>query len=141
MTSAQNAGRIDANARANAMGIDTTLEWCATLDNRTRTSHRYLHGERRNTGETWKTEYGELRYPGDPEGDPADVYNCRCTLLTWVKGFEPSDKVTSSPKIGNMSYEEWLKETPKSNPLTLPRKKAEAIRQSYINQYRIMGRG
>lgn len=32
--------------------------------------------------------------------------NCRCTLLGWVKGFE-GDTVKSSPKMGNMSFEEW----------------------------------
>lgn len=138
MTSAQNAGRIDANARANDMGIETALEWYATLDGRTRTSHRYLHGERRKQGQKFSNG---LNYPGDPDGRPEEVYNCRCTLLTWVAGFEPSEKVTSSPKMGDMSYEDWLKETPKSNPITLPREKAKAIEGWYIKKYRVMSKG
>lgn len=138
MTSAQNAGRIDANARANDMGIETTLEWCATLDGRTRTSHRYLHGERRKQGQRFSNG---LRFPGDDEGRPEECYNCRCTLLTWVAGFEPSSKVTYSPKMGDMSYAEWLEATPKSNRITLPKEKAKAIEGYYINKYRIMSRG
>ena len=138
MTSAQNAGRIDENQRANDMDIETTLEWCATLDGRTRTSHRYLHGTRIKTGGKFANG---LRYPGDPDGAPYEIYNCRCTLLTWVAGFEPSDKVTSSPKMGDMSYSEWLEATPKSNPITLPKEKGKVIEQWYINKYRIMAKG
>ena len=49
----------------------------------------------------------ELRFPGDPEGPAYLVYNCRCTTLSWVKGFE-GDTVKSSPKMGYMSFEEWV---------------------------------
>lgn len=135
MTSAQNAGRIDGNERANKMGIETTLEWCSTLDGRTRSSHRHLHGERITSGGVFSNG---LHYPGDPEGEPSEIYNCRCTLLTWVKGFEPSDKVKSSPKMGDMTFEEWLEATPKSNKITLPKEKAQAIKNSYIAKYKHM---
>lgn len=37
--------------------------------------------------------------------------NCRCTLLAWVKGFE-GRTVKSSPKIGGMSFDEWLNAKP-----------------------------
>ena len=37
--------------------------------------------------------------------------NCRCTLLSWVKGFE-GDTVKSSPKMGKMTFDEWLKAKP-----------------------------
>ena len=36
------------------------------------------------------------------------IWNCRCTLLAWVKGYE-GDTVKSSPKMGDMSFEEWQK--------------------------------
>ncbi len=39
------------------------------------------------------------------------IRNCRCTLLSWVKGFE-GDTVKSSPKMGDMSFEEWQKAKP-----------------------------
>lgn len=35
--------------------------------------------------------------------------NCRCTLLAWVKGFE-GETVKSSPKMGDMTYDEWKHE-------------------------------
>lgn len=49
------------------------------------------------------------RFPGDPHGPAEEVYNCRCTLVSAIKGFE-GDKVTYSPKLGNMSFEEWVRE-------------------------------
>ena len=42
-------------------------------------------------------------------GNFAIAKNCRCTLLSWVKGFE-GDTVKESPKMGDMSFEEWQRE-------------------------------
>lgn len=148
MTAAQNSGRYDSYHRADDMGIDLTLEWMSTLGNRTRTSHRLLNGQRRNVDEPFIVDdeiHGTVRikYPGDLGGADYKVpqwmlYNCRCTIVAWVKGFEPNDFVKSSPKMGNISYEEWLKEKPKYNRITLPEEKAKAIKGSYINEYKRM---
>lgn len=102
MTGAQNAGRIDSYRRAEAMGIEMRQEWMATLDGRTRHSHRRLDGERVKVGEKFSNG---LRYPGDRAGKPAEVYNCRCTLVAVVDGVE--DDIPRNSKLGDMSYEEW----------------------------------
>lgn len=73
ITSAENAGRIDAYDRAQDMGIKLKKQWMATLDNRTRHSHRLLDGETRDVDDTFSNG---CEYPGDPKGDPAEVYNC-----------------------------------------------------------------
>lgn len=83
VTGAQNAGRMDSYAAAEEMGIELEKEWRATMDGRTRHSHRRLDGERIGRGETFSNG---LRFPGDPLGRPAEVYNCRCTLIARVKG-------------------------------------------------------
>ena len=59
----------------------------------------------------WDDRKGEeILYPADSSGDSyalqGEIWNCRCTLLAWVKGFE-GDTVKSSPKMGGMSFEEW----------------------------------
>ena len=47
-----------------------------------------------------------IRYPGDPQAPGYLVYNCRCTLVSAVKGIDQSGAARAS-KPGNMSYEEW----------------------------------
>lgn len=97
MTGAQNAGRMDAYERASGMGIKIQKEWMATLDSRTRDSHQKLDGERVD----WKKPFSnELMYPGDPSGDPSEVYNCRCTMIP----FYPEYADITEKRI---TYSEW----------------------------------
>lgn len=111
-TSAQNAGRYDAFRRADKLGVDLTIEWQATLDGRTRHDHRLLHGQRRSVDEPFEVDGIEILYPAQSDGPGASdipqrlIWNCRCTLLSWVKGFE-GDTVKSSSKMGDMTFEEW----------------------------------
>ena len=71
---AANGGRHDAHVRAERMGIDLVEEWSAVLDSFTRDSHLDMDGERKPVDqELWSNG---LRFPGDPFGKPAEVYNC-----------------------------------------------------------------
>lgn len=101
VTSAQNAGREDAYDRIESNGASLDRIWITLLDNRVRHSHRQLHGQARD-GEFFSNG---LRYPGDTEGDPAEVYNCRCSMRCFMKGYKGVPK--SSPKMGDMSFEKW----------------------------------
>lgn len=133
-TGAQNAGRVDALKRAEDMGVEVEQMWIATLDDRTRTSHRYLDGETRPVGEAFSNG---LEYPADPRGEPAEVYNCRCTLRGVVKGLDrKSGEFRDDSAIGGMSYDEWLKAEPKYNPILLPEEKGKKIKMQYVNEYR-----
>ena len=114
-TGAQNAGRMDAYERAEENGVELVIEWVATLDDRTRHDHRLLHGTRIAVGETFSTPEGKLRFPGDPLGPPGEVYNCRCTTVSYVKGFE-AGTVTNSPKMGDLSFEEWQGKREETEP-------------------------
>ena len=110
-TNSQNAGRYQAFRRARDIGVDLTIEWQATLDGRTRHSHRMMHGQRRDVDEPFEVDGFKIMWPGNDRCDGATVpqemiWNCRCTLLSWVKGFE-GETVKSSPKMGDMSFEEW----------------------------------
>lgn len=104
MTGAQNAGRVDAyEYAAEEYGIKVKQQWLATLDDRTRESHRELDGEIVEVGEKFSNG---CRYPGDPSGEPEEIYNCRCTLVPVIEGVDQSNAPRNS-KLGSMSYDEW----------------------------------
>lgn len=112
VTGAQNAGRMDSYAAAEKMGIKLKKEWLATLDARTRHSHAMLDGEQ--VAQDKKFSNG-CRFPGDPQGPPWEIYNCRCTLVAALDGVDTSsaqrrarNAVTGETElISNMSYAEW----------------------------------
>lgn len=114
VTGAQNAGRMDSYAAAEKMGIKLKKEWVATLDSRTRHSHAMLDGEQ--VAQDKKFSNG-CRFPGDPQGPPWEIYNCRCTLIAAVEGVDTAsaqrrarNPVTGETElIQNMTYQEWVR--------------------------------
>lgn len=106
VTGAQNAGRMDSYAAAEKMGIKLKKEWLATLDARTRHSHAMLDGEQ--VAQDKKFSNG-CRFPGDPQGPPWEIYNCRCTLIAAVDGADTSDGLrrTRDGLISDMTYAQW----------------------------------
>lgn len=103
MTAAENMGRINSYERAQNIGIGLKKEWVAALDRRTRASHRALDGEK---VEVDKKFSNGLMYPGDPNGRPEEVYNCRCTLVAALDEY-PSEEVKRASRLDGMSYSEW----------------------------------
>lgn len=112
VTGAQNAGRMDSYAAAQKMGIKLKKEWLATLDARTRHSHAMLDGEQ--VAQDKKFSNG-CRFPGDPQGPPWEIYNCRCTLIAAVEGVDTSTAQRRARNadtgrnevISDMTYAEW----------------------------------
>lgn len=92
VTSAENKGRLDSMMELEKEGAILEKQWLATSDSRTRDWHRELNGKTAEIDEAFENAMGEIRYPGDPQAKPANVYNCRCTLLTNVKGFRKVEK-------------------------------------------------
>ena len=108
-TCAQNAGRTQSYQRAVNMGIELFQVWLAALDSRTRSSHRHMDGEKVKVikGKQVKFSNG-LRYPGDPNGRPEEVWNCRCTLVTSFEENEDfSDIKERANKLDGQAYKEW----------------------------------
>lgn len=105
-TGAQNAGRMDSYAAAQEMGIVLQKQWLATLDSRTRHSHAMLDGETVDNQESFSNG---CRFPGDPQGPPQEVYNCRCTLVAKVKGVDTSDALRRDRYglLPDMTYAQW----------------------------------
>lgn len=135
-TGAENAGRLDSFRRAERMGIKQKKVWMATLDDRTRESHRALDGEERELDEPFSNG---LMYPGDPDGAPAEVYNCRCTMVQQFEGYETDFLDINNRNTDHFdyqSYDEWEKGHATSKSITEPEEKAQAIRMSYIKDYK-----
>lgn len=116
ITSAQNGGRMDSYKAASDMGIKVRKRWVATKDGRTRHAHQKLDGQTVDWDESFTSELGKIRFPGDPRAKPALIYNCRCTLRTVEKPgieAEPRKMRVRDPKTGRnvvveeMTYEQW----------------------------------
>lgn len=88
VTGAENKGRQDSYKRAEKDGIVMKREWIATNDSRTRHWHAELGGVEVDVDEPWVNEFGEIMFPGDPSADPANTYNCRCSMAANVIGFK-----------------------------------------------------
>lgn len=133
VTGAENAGRRDAFERAERMGIDMEQEWRATLDMRTRHSHRQLDGERRPVGEAFSNG---CEYPGDPNGPAEEIWNCRCSIRGVVAGLEPQTvKYRSLEKLEGMTYDEWRdSHVEKPHRITKQEEIAEIMRRRYVNE-------
>lgn len=157
VTGAQNAGRMDSYAAAEKMGVKLKKEWLATLDARTRHSHAILDGEQ--VAQDKKFSNG-CRFPGDPQGPPWEIYNCRCTLIAAVDGVDTSiaqrrarnADTGQTEVISNMSYAEWtgwkkdtkqvasaaksdiIKAKPEIKPVTLSLSNLEEL-EKWQNEY------
>lgn len=96
VTGAENLGRQDSYNRLEQDGLELKKVWMATPDGRTRDWHIDMDGQEVGIHESFIDGLGnELEYPGDPVGDPATIYNCRCTMTTDVIGFRRADGTIS----------------------------------------------
>ena len=93
ITGAENVGRLDSYKDLASQGVVQKKIWIATPDDRTRESHIDVDGEEVDINQVFSNG---LEYPGDPNGDPSEVYNCRCSMRTHIIGFRRSD--------GSISY-------------------------------------
>lgn len=54
--------------------------WVSMHDDRVRSSHKHLDGQRVAIGSAFMTQSGPIRYPGDPLAPFGETINCRCHL-------------------------------------------------------------
>lgn len=134
-TGVENAGRMDAYKRQEALGIDLQVEWRSVLDNRTRHEHRQLDGQRRPVGEPFEVHGIKIEYGGDPHAPANMIYNCRCTINAVYEGLEPRARKYREIE-GGQTYEEWKNGKAKSNPIDLQEQKGKAIEKELKKQYR-----
>lgn len=77
---AANAGSL-AQMRTAFTDAEASKTWLATEDERTRLAHHLADGQTVSLSQPFSVGGENLDYPGDPNGSPGNVYNCRCTLV------------------------------------------------------------
>ena len=102
ITGAQNGGRQESYNRASAMGIEMQKEWLSANDSRVRDSHMHLNGVRVKYNEAFPNG---CMYPADPRGKPAEVYNCRCTMIAITVNADQTRR--NNHDVG--SYQKWVR--------------------------------
>lgn len=137
MTAAQNSGRMEMLHQAAGMGIKAKKVWLATLDHRTRDAHAAMDGKAVGIDEKFPNG---LMYPGDPNGPPGEVYNCRCTLIYEYEGM-PYDPTldqrrdqTTGEMIATMNYDEWkaAKQASKLNDLSIAKTHLAEVQKAFV---------
>ena len=103
VTCAQNAGRQAAYERGEKKGIHGLKQWVSAHDERVRKSHLELDGQRVPVDEKFSNG---LMFPGDRNGEPSEVYNCRCALAYRVGSVDLKAYVKNKPEE-QMSYKQW----------------------------------
>jgi len=92
VTGAENRGRIDSYHELADQGIIIKKVWIATGDDRTRDAHLVMDGQEVDIDEPFMDgDNNPLDYPADPSGEPATVYNCRCSMRTHIVGVQNED--------------------------------------------------
>ena len=127
-TDAETKARVDGMYYAKYLGNKMSKIWITAGDNRVRDSHAMLDGKEIPLDRTFDNG---CKRPRDPNGAPAEICNCRCSLKYGVSGTEQgqlrsarkgtvtgsykkasSFKGTKSVETPNISYKElmeWVK--------------------------------
>ena len=107
MTSVQNSARLDSFIEMQEKtGVPMSKRWLATLDGRTRHSHRIVDG---TTVKLTEPFANGLQFPADPDGAPAEVYNCRCRLVMKIDEIDDDlfDLSNRNTDKLDADYETW----------------------------------
>jgi uncharacterized protein with gpF-like domain len=73
--------QAEMEATAAELGADIRKTWTATEDAHTRESHADADGQTVPLDETFTVGGAELMFPGDPDGPPEEIINCRCVVV------------------------------------------------------------
>lgn len=76
----QNQAQFDTITTAKSKGADVVKQWDATLDKRTRRTHRQLDGQIRELDEPFEVDGKKAMYPGGFGIAKEDIH-CRCAML------------------------------------------------------------
>ena len=68
------------NSAMESLGVEMK-QWFSMKDNRVRLAHIIADGQRVKIGEPFDVGFEDLQYPGDPNGSPWNIINCRCFVV------------------------------------------------------------
>lgn len=96
-------------------GVDLTREWVTVEDDRVRGSnpkdefsHVEADGQTQGIGEPFDVSGEDLMRPGDPNGSPGNIINCRCTLIYYASDGSEVDPDDVPDDDENVSPEDFL---------------------------------
>ncbi|WP_424765701.1 phage minor head protein [Paenibacillus sp. sgz302251] len=110
----QQEGRLQSMKHAESKGVNMVKVWDASLDSRTRSSHRKLDGVKVGLDDDFTSPSGgKGKIPGSL-GSAKDDVNCRCSVRTEIISYEPTvrrarDERGKSVLIPYTTYDEWEK--------------------------------
>ncbi len=112
---AYSEGQVAAHERAENMGIVVQKVWTSTFDKRTRDSHAYMDQQVADKNGYFKFRSGEKTKAPRLGGSAKEVINCRCRIISVVKGYEPESRIARSidtnknETIEYQTYNDWMK--------------------------------
>ena len=129
-TSAENLGRTAAAEDLKEQGIPIEEVWSATYDKRTRDTHLMLDGTKRDASGYFGVGLLNvpLRYPADPDGEPEEVYNCRCRLNIELAGIDHSKDDDLYDKFMRENYPDDYDALKENEPYQARQQEAEATK-------------
>lgn len=80
-TEVHGAAQAASQHTAELLGITLKKVWVSAEDERVRADHREANGQIQDLDETFNVGGESLRFPGDPNGSPSNVINCRCVQV------------------------------------------------------------
>ena len=107
---AANKAKIEGFKAIQKKGFAVKKRWISMVDNKTRHEHRLLMGQTVNLNESFKINGYEIKYPCDPEAAPEMIYNCRCSVVGIIEGYENvinAYQYKTNPNLNGMTLEEW----------------------------------
>lgn len=110
---AQNAGKLSAFDKATkaseSIGIGIRKVWIATLDLKTRDSHRSMDGQLADENGIFTLPSGATTEGPGLSGIAEEDINCRCGLRTEIEGVSQKYRLDNISKelISYQTYEEW----------------------------------
>ncbi len=102
------AGRLESLERGADQGVEMMKVWSATLDNRTRTDHRIMDGQKVQMNEEFTLPDGNKTPAPGMSGIAAQDVKCRCSVRAEVMGFAPKVRRIKGEGIQEyQTYSEW----------------------------------
>lgn len=84
----------NATYSANAAGGNFDKRWVSMEDESVRPTHREADGQTVPNNARFTVGEVQMRYPGEPIGDPSNWINCRCLMMPVEKGAKVADEET-----------------------------------------------
>lgn len=134
------AGRVQAIARqksqmeAMKLGVEFEKEWISTLDNRTRSDHAKLDGQRVKPDEDFEVSGLKAKQP-HMFGVAAEDCNCRCRTISRLKNDKTAllRRDNETGKVGRWkNYHDWASSKGFEVPKRLPKMQIDNYRKGAI---------